>query len=343
MHHTTQSITAFLNGKLEGNGTVIIDMPAKIEDAQSNHISFIANPKYEHFAKTTQAGVLIVRKDFQKPKESKSALIRVDDPYAAFNMVLNLFMQNANQRSGIEQHSYVSMSAKLGKLIYIGAFAYVGENVSIGHNSKIFPGVFLGDNVQVGEDTIIYAGAKVYHNCAIGKSCIIHSGVVIGSDGFGFVPKADDSFEKIPQTGNVVIEDNVEIGANTTIDRATLGSTIIRKGVKLDNLIQVAHNVEIGENTAIAAQAGISGSTKIGKNCLIGGQAGIVGHITIADGTRIGAQSGVGKSITSKNKSWLGSPVIEHRESLKTHVIYRNLTDLEKRITELEKKLKGKV
>ena len=340
MQFTTQSITTLLNGKLEGSGSIVIESPAKIEEAQPNNISFIANPKYEHFAKTTSAGALIVSNDFQKPQGTKSAYIRVYDPYEAFTKILNLFLQKASDKTGIEQPAHVSMTAKLGKNIYIGAFSYVGENVVLGNNVKIFPGTILGDNVQVGDDTIVYAGVKINHHCMVGKNCIIQSGAVIGSDGFGFVPKIDGTFDKIPQTGNVVIEDNVEIGANTTIDRATMGSTFIRNGVKLDNLIQIAHNVEVGENTAIAALTGISGSTKIGRNCLIGGQVGIIGHITIANGSRIAAQSGVGKSILKENQAWFGSPATEHRESLKTRVIYRNLPDLEKRIRELEKKLK---
>jgi len=340
MPYTTQSLATLLNGKLEGNGSLIIEAPAKIEEAQRSNISFIANPKYEQFAKSTKAGALIVSRNFQKPAESASVFIRVDDPYDAFNKVLSLFLQQASRKTGIEQPSTVTNSAKLGRDIYIGAFSYVGENVSIGDNVKIFPGVFLGDNVQIAEGTVVYAGVKIYHGCLIGKNCIIHSGAVIGSDGFGFVPKADGTFEKIPQTGNVVIEDDVEIGANTTIDRATLGSTVIRRGVKLDNLIQVGHNVEIGENTAIAAQTGISGSTRIGKHCMIAGQVGFAGHLTISDGSKIGAKSGVSNSVTESGKAWQGIPLMEHRSSLKVHVIYRNLPDLEKRITELEKKIK---
>lgn len=339
MQFTTQSISTFLNGTLEGKGDLLIESPARIENALPENISFIANPKYEQFAKTTQAGALIVGKNFTKPKESKSAFIHVDDPYDAFNKVLNLFLQQANQKTGIEQPSYVSMSSKLGKNIYIGAFSYIGENANVGSNVKVYPGCFIGDNVELGDDTTVYAGVNIYRDCIIGKNCIIHSGAAIGSDGFGFVPKADGSFEKIPQTGNVVIEDNVEIGANTTIDRATLGSTIIRKGVKLDNLIQIGHNVEIGANTAIAAQTGVSGSTKIGKNCLIAGQAGFVGHISIPDGSMIGAKSGVSNSVKEPGRTWQGVPLMEHRQSLKVHVIYRNLPELEKRVTELEKKL----
>lgn len=340
MQFTTQSICTFLNGKLEGSGSIIIEMPARIEEATSNQISFLANPKYARYAKTTHAGALIVGRDFKKPPESKSALIRVDDPYEAFNKVLNLFLKTAPQRTGIEQPAHVSPTARIGRNIYIGAFSYVADNTVIGDNVKIFPGTIVSDNVRIGDNTIVYAGVKIYHDCRIGKNCIIQAGAVIGSDGFGFVPKADGTFGKIPQTGNVVIEDNVEIGANTTIDRATLGSTIIRKGVKLDNLIQVGHNVEIGENTAIAAQTGISGSTKIGKNCLIAGQVGFAGHLTIADGSRIGAKSGVSNSVKEAGQTWQGIPLMEHRQSLKVHVIYRNLPDLEKRIAALEKKLK---
>lgn len=340
MQFTIQSISTFLKGTLEGKGDLLIESPAKIEDALSNNISFIANPKYEQFAKTTQAGALIVGKNFTKPEGSKSAFIRVDDPYDAFNKVLNLFLQKENQKTGIEQPSYVSMSAGLGRNIYIGAFSYIGENANVGSNVRIYPGCFIGDNVQLGNDTTVYAGVNIYRDSVIGKNCVIHSGAVIGSDGFGFVPKPDGSFEKIPQTGNVIIEDNVEIGANTTIDRATLGSTIIRQGVKLDNLIQVGHNVEIGNNTAIAAQTGVSGSTRIGKNCLIAGQVGFVGHINIPDGSRIGAKSGISNSVKEPGRTWQGIPLMEHRQSLKVHVIYRNLPELEKRIFELEKKLK---
>jgi len=340
MQFTTQSISTFLNGTLEGKGDLLIESPARIEDALSTNISFIANPKYEQFAKTTQAGALIVGKNFPKPKESKSAFIHVDDPYEAFNKVLNLFLQQANQKTGIEQPAYISTSAKLGKNIYIGAFSYIGENVNVGSNTKIYPGCFVGDNVQLGDNTTVYAGVNIYHDSLIGKNCVIHSGAAIGSDGFGFVPKPDGSFEKIPQTGNVIIEDSVEIGANTTIDRATLGSTIIREGVKLDNLIQIGHNVEIGTNTAIAAQTGVSGSTKIGKNCLIAGQVGFVGHINIPDGSRIGAKSGVSNGVKKPGRTWQGIPLMEHRQSLKVHVIYRNLPELEKRVSEMEKMLK---
>lgn len=337
---TTQSIATYLNGNLEGSGSVLIESPAKIEEALPNNVSFIANPKYEHFAKTTKAGALIVSNDFIRPEGVANVFIRVGDPYDAFTKILNLFLTNTNDKTGIEQPAHVSMTAKIGKNVYIGAFSYVGENAVIGNNVKIFPGTILGDNVQVGDDTIIYAGVKVNHSCTVGKNCILQSGAVIGSDGFGFVPKMDGTFDKIPQTGNVVLEDNVEIGANTTIDRATMGSTIIRQGVKLDNLIQVGHNVEIGQDTAIAAQTGVSGSTKIGRNCLIAGQVGFVGHLKIADGSRIGAKSGVTKSIEDQYKTWQGIPMMDHKQSLKVHVIYRNLPDLEKRVFELEKKLK---
>jgi len=340
MQFSTQFIATFLHGRLEGDSTLAIESPAKIEEAQPNQISFIANPKYEQYAKTTRAGALIVHSDFRKPAEAKSVFIRVSDPYDAFTRLLELFLQKTEAKTGIEQPAYVSMTARLGKNIYIGAFSYIGENAVIGNNVKIFPGTILGEHVQIGDDTTVYAGVKIYHGCMIGKNCIVQAGAVIGSDGFGFVPKMDGTFDKIPQTGNVVIEDNVEIGANTTIDRATMGSTIIRKGVKLDNLIQIGHNVEIGENTAIAAQTGISGSTKIGRNCLIAGQVGFVGHVKIADGSRIGAKSGISKNVTAPYKTWEGVPLMDHRQSLKVHVIYRNLPELEKRIFELEKKLK---
>ncbi len=343
MQITTGYISQYLNGTLTGNDALVIERPAKIEEAQAQHISFIANPKYEQYARMTKAGALIVSKEFSSPVAEGTTLIRVENAYDAFNKLLQLFLKQSSAKTGIEQPAFISTSAKLGKEIYIGAFSTVGENSHIGNNTKIHPGCHLGENVQIGDNVIVYAGVKIYHDCVIGNNCIIQAGAVIGSDGFGFVPKPDGTFDKIPQTGNVVIEDNVEIGANTTIDRATLGSTIIRKGVKLDNQIQVGHNVEIGENTAIAAQTGISGSTKIGSNCLIAGQVGFVGHLTIANGSRIGAKSGVTKNVETEKKTWQGAPMMEHKQSLKVHVIYRNLPDLEKRVFELERSLKSKV
>lgn len=327
---------AFVKGKLEGDGSVIITHPAKIEEAGEGSISFIANPKYESFVYSTKASALIIANDMLLEKKIKPVVIRVQQPYSAFTTVLEKFNKPYTELIGTEEPSFIHESASIGSDVFIGAFSYTGKNVKLGDRVKIFPHVYLGENVSVADDAILYTGAKVYRNCEIGKGCIIHAGVVIGSDGFGFAPQPDGSYLKVPQLGNVVIEDDVEIGSNTAIDRATMGSTVIRKGVKIDNLVQIAHNVDIGEHTVIAAQTGISGSTKIGKNCMIGGQVGFVGHIEIADGSRINAQSGVSKSITEKNLSWNGAPAFEYTASLRSQSVYRKLPELEKRLSNLE-------
>jgi UDP-3-O-[3-hydroxymyristoyl] glucosamine N-acyltransferase len=268
-------------------------------------------------------------------------LIRVPDAYSAFAALLTKYQEMATQQlTGIQEPSYISKSAKIGQQVFIGAFAYIGENVVLGNNVKIFPNAYLGDNVKISDNTIVHPGVKIYHGCVIGKNVTIHAGTVVGSDGFGFAPQADGSFKKVPQIGNVVVEDFVEIGANATIDRATIGSTVIKSGAKLDNLIQVAHNVEVGNNTVIAAQAGVSGSTKIGNNVMIGGQAGIVGHIQIADGSKINAQSGVSKSIKTPNAAVTGSPAFEYTSALRSQAVSRKLPELEKRIKELEQLVK---
>jgi UDP-3-O-[3-hydroxymyristoyl] glucosamine N-acyltransferase len=339
MEITAKKLSELLNGSIVGNPDVVVRQPSKIEDATEDSVSFISNPKYEQYASVTRAGVLIVNENFHYTDDIRATLILVKDSYSAFTKVLELYHKSRFNKSGIEMPSYISPTASMGKEVYVGAFTYIGDNVKIGNHVKIFPQVYIGEDSVIGDHTIIFPGVKVYHESVIGNHCIIHSGVVIGSDGFGYAPAENGSYQKIPQLGNVIIEDNVEIGANTTIDRATMGSTIIRRGVKLDNLITVAHNVEIGENTVIAAQTGISGSTKIGKNCLIAGQVGFVGHIVIADGSRIGAQSGIGKSIKEPNKAWFDSPAFEYHKSLKSRVIYRNLPELEKRIQELERQI----
>lgn len=313
---------------------------AKIEEAGDGMLSFIANPKYEEFIYSTQASILIVNENLVTERPVKPTLIRVKDAYSSFALLLEKYRQLVGNKTGIQQPSYIPASVKMGANIFVGAFAYLGENVVLGNNVKIYPGVYLGDNVIVNDDTVIYPGVKVYDNCVLGCRVILHAGCVIGGDGFGFAPQPDGSYKKVPQIGNVVIHDDVEIGANTTIDRATMGSTVIRKGVKLDNLIQVAHNVDIGTNTVIAAQTGVSGSTKIGRNCVIGGQVGMVGHIHIADNTKINAQSGLSKSITDPNTSWNGSPAFDYKSSLKSQAIFRNLPDLEKRVKELEDMVK---
>jgi UDP-3-O-[3-hydroxymyristoyl] glucosamine N-acyltransferase len=337
MKYNASQIAALVNGKIEGDETVSVSSFGKIETAQKDQLAFLANPKYEEYLYSTKATIIIVN-DSQEIKEKPDAtLIRVDDAYSAIAVILASFQKvMTEQMSGIQQPAFISATAKMGENIFVGAFSYVGENVIIADNVKIFPQVFLGDNVSIDENTILYPGVKIYHDCSIGKNVTIHAGTVIGADGFGYAPQADGTFKKIPQIGNVIIEDNVEIGANTTIDRATLGSTIIKEGVKLDNLIQVAHNVEIGSNTVIAAQAGISGSTKIGANVMVGGQAGIVGHIQITDGTKIGAQSGVTKSIRLPNTTVVGSPATEYLSALRGLAMIPNLPDLKKRILELE-------
>ncbi|MBO9732942.1 MAG: UDP-3-O-(3-hydroxymyristoyl)glucosamine N-acyltransferase [Chitinophaga sp.] len=340
MQFSALQLATMLDGKLEGNPDVKVSNIAKIEEAGEGMLSFIANPKYEEFIYTTNASILIVNESLVIERPIKSTLIRVKDAYSSFALLLEQYRYLTGNKSGIQQPSHVPASVKMGENVFVGAFAYLGENVVLGNNVKIYPGVYLGDNVIVNNDSILYPGVKVYDNCIVGSRVMLHAGCVIGGDGFGFAPQPDSSYKKVPQIGNVVIHDDVEIGANTTIDRATMGSTVIRQGVKLDNLIQVAHNVDIGTNTVIAAQTGVSGSTKIGQNCVIGGQVGMVGHIHIADGTKINAQSGLSKSITVPNSSLTGSPAYDYKSSLKSQAIFRNLPDLEKRVKELEEMVK---
>ena len=337
MQFTAKELGEILGGTVEGDPEVKVSAPAKIEEAGAENFTFIANQKYESYAYSTKASVIIVNNDFHPQQHVTSTLVRVADPYIAFTGLLQRFGALLGAREGIEPDVFISPSAKIGEKTYVGAFSYIGENAVIGNGAQIYPQVYIGDGVEIGEGAIIYPGVKVYAECKIGNRCILHAGAVVGSDGFGFAPQKDGSYQKIPQLGNVVLEDDVEVGANTTIDRATLGSTVIKKGVKLDNLIQIAHNVEIGENTAIAAQAGISGSTKVGRNSIIGGQAGVVGHLSLAAGTRINAQSGVSKSITEEGKAVTGSPAFEYKEALKAQVVFRHLPELEKRIQHLEK------
>jgi UDP-3-O-[3-hydroxymyristoyl] glucosamine N-acyltransferase len=338
MQFNAAQIAMLINGKLEGNAAAVVASFGKIEEACEGQLSFLANPKYEEYLYNTKASVIIINDTQELKGEVSSTLIRVPNAYSAFATLLAKYQElKTQQLSGIQQPSFISSTAVTGENIFVGAFVYVGEKVIIGNNVKLFPGVVLGDNVKVGDNTILHAGVKIYMDCVIGKNVTIHAGTVVGSDGFGYAPQPDGSYQKVPQIGNVVIEDFVEIGANTTIDRATIGSTIIRTGVKLDNLIQIAHNVEVGSNTVIAAQAGVSGSTKIGKNALVGGQVGIVGHLTIADGTKINAQSGVTKSIKEPNKAVNGSPATDFSNSLRAQIMTRNLPDLEKRVKELEK------
>ncbi|MFI5195675.1 MAG: UDP-3-O-(3-hydroxymyristoyl)glucosamine N-acyltransferase [Chitinophagales bacterium] len=338
MQFTAQQIATLLQGRLEGDPNAKVNNVARIEEAVNGCLSFISNPKYEEYLYTSKASIIIVNESLEVTQPVKPALIRVKDAYSDFAFLLEKYneMISGGSKTGIEQPSYISPTATIGKDVYIGAFAYIGEHVVIGNGVKIYPGCYIGNNSTINDDSKIYAGVKIYDECHLGCRVIIHSGTIIGGDGFGFAPQDGGTYKKIPQIGNVIIEDDVEIGTNTTVDRATMGSTIIRKGVKLDNLIQVAHNVEIGEHTVIAAQTGISGSTKIGKNCVIGGQVGMVGHIHIADGTRINAQSGLSKSVTNPNVTLNGSPAFEYKSSLKSQAIFRNLPELQQRLQKLE-------
>jgi UDP-3-O-[3-hydroxymyristoyl] glucosamine N-acyltransferase len=330
-------IADIIKGTIEGNPDVKVNYVSKIEDGKEGTITFLANPKYTPYIYATKASIVIVGSGFKPEKEIKSTLIRVADPYQAFAQLLDFYNQIKLRKTGISKHAFIPESATIGKDAYIGEFVVIGEKAVIGNNVKIYPQVYIGDNVKIGDNTTLFPGVKVYSDNLIGNHCIIHAGVVIGSDGFGFAPQTDTNYNKVAQIGNVVIEDHVEIGANTAIDRATLGSTIIRKGVKLDNLIQVAHNVEIGEHTVISAQTGISGSTKIGKFCMIGGQVGFINHITIADEVKIAAQSGVGKSITKKGEIVQGSPAFEIAQYRKSYVYFRKLTEIKDQLDRLTK------
>jgi UDP-3-O-[3-hydroxymyristoyl] glucosamine N-acyltransferase len=340
MEFTAKAIAEILKGDILGDPDVKVSDISRIEEGKPGTLSFLANPKYEKYLYSTNASVVLVNKDLKIDKNVKSTLIKVDDAYKAFASLLDMYVQALPQKKGIHNMAVISKSAKIGKDVFVGAFSYIGDNASLGDNVRIYPNVYVGDNVAINDNTVVNPGVNIYHDCVIGADCVIHSGVIIGSDGFGFVPQKDKNYKKIPQIGNVVIEDNVEIGANTCIDRATIGSTIIRKGVKLDNLIQVAHNVEIGENTVIAAQTGIAGSTKIGKDCMIAAQAGIVGHLKVADDVKIGAQSGVTNDINKEGDIVLGSPALNIHIKRRVVAIYRNLPELLKRINSLEAEVK---
>lgn len=326
-----------LEGTVDGDPNVSVNQLAKIEEAASGSLSFLANPKYEQFLYTTNASVVIINKDLVLNEPVLTTLVRVENAYSAFTVLLEKYNTIKMNKSGIESPSFIHPTAKIGKNAYIGAFAYIGPNVVIGDDCKIFPNTYIADDVIIGNAVTLYAGVKIYFDCHIGNNVIIHSGAVIGGDGFGFAPKPDGTYTKVSQIGNVILEDNVEVGANTTIDRATLGSTIIRKGVKLDNLIQIAHNVEIGSDTVVAAQTGISGSAKIGENCIIGGQVGIVGHINVAKGSQIQAKSGISRSIDEEGKKWAGAPATYYQDHMRSQVVLNRLPDLEKKIEELER------
>ena len=338
MQFTAQQIATLLQGKIEGDPNAKVNNVAKIEEAVTGCLSFISNPKYEEYLYSSKASIILVNESLETRERVSPTLIRVTDAYSGFAALLEKYneMISGGSKTGIEQPSYIAPTATLGEDVYLGAFSYIGDNVVVGNGVKIYPGCYIGNNTTIGDDSKIYSGVKIYDDCHLGCKVVLHSGTVIGGDGFGFAPQHDGTYKKIPQIGNVIIEDDVEIGTNTTIDRATMGSTIIRKGVKLDNLIQVAHNVEIGAHTVIASQTGISGSAKIGSHCVIGGQVGMVGHIHLADGTKINAQSGISKSVDKPGVTLNGSPAFEYKNSLKSQAIFRNLPELQQRIQKLE-------
>lgn len=338
MEFSAQQIAAYLKGEIEGNPEEIVNDISRIEEGKKGTLSFLANMKYEKYLYSTDSSIVLVNKDLELANKVKCTLIRVENAYEAFASLLNLYTSSLPQKKGIHQDSFISESASVGEDCYIGAFAFIGENVMVGNNVKIYPQAYLGDNVIIGDNTTLYPGVKIYNDCKVGKNCIIHASSVIGSDGFGFAPTSE-AYQKIPQIGNVIIEDDVEIGSNVSVDRATIGSTILHKGVKLDNLIQIAHNVEVGDNTVMAAQSGIAGSSKVGKKLMIGAQVGIIGHLTVADEVMVGGQSGVSHSINEKGAIVLGSPAYDIREAKKSMIIYKKLPEMYKQINRLEKEL----
>lgn len=347
MEFSAQQIASFLGGTVEGNPDVKVSDFSKIEEGRPGTLSFLSNPKYTQYIYESKSSIVLVNNTFEAEKEIQATLIRVPDAYAALATLLSLVEQAQPRKTGISPLAYISESAQLGENVYIAPFAFIGDGVTIGEGSSVFAQVSIETGAKVGKNTTLFSGVKIYHKCVVGDNCILHSGCVIGSDGFGFAPTEDGSYKKIPQMGNVVLEDDVEIGANTVVDRATMGSTIIRKGVKLDNLVQIAHNVEIGTHTVIASQTGISGSTKLGSRCTVAGQVGIAGHIQIADGTIFGAQTGVPNSIKKSNQILMGTPAIQLMNFQKSAIVYKNLPELQrlvyamqKRIDELEEKLK---
>lgn len=339
MEFTALQIAQLIEGTVDGNPEAIVRNVSKIEEGKENTLTFFANPKYEQYVYSTLASVVIVNADFVAQQPVKATLIRVANAYQALAKLLEMYEQMQPQKIGIEQPSYISDSAVIGEHAYVGAFAYIGEKVKIGNNVKIYPQAYIGDGVEIGDDSIIYAGVKIYKGCKVGQRCVIHAGSVIGADGFGFAPDSNNVYKKVSQIGNVVVSDDVEIGANTCIDRATMGSTRIGKGTKLDNLIQVAHNVEIGENTVMAALSGIAGSTKVGNNCMFGGQVGIAGHIHVPDGVKCGAQTGVNNNVKKAGSSLFGSPAMDYMEFNRSFVIFRHLPEIKKQIDEMKQHL----
>ena len=340
MEFTAQIIADFLKGKIEGDPNTVVSGVSKIEDGKEKTLSFLANPKYEKYLYSTQSSIVLINNDIELRQKVNATLIRVENAYQAFASLLDLYAQQKPKPAGVDKNVSIDETAKIGENPYIGAFTYIGKNVKIGNNVNLYPQVYIGDNVVIGDNTTVYPGVKIYEECIIGSHCIIHASTVIGSDGFGFAPQNTEDYKKIPQIGNVILEDYVEIGSNVSIDRATMGSTIIHKGVKIDNLIQIAHNVEVGENTVMAAQSGIAGSTKIGKNNMIGAQAGLIGHISTAEDVKIGAQSGVASNIRKQGIVVLGSPAFDINESKKSMILLRYLPDMREKINNLENEFK---
>jgi UDP-3-O-[3-hydroxymyristoyl] glucosamine N-acyltransferase len=341
MQFTAKQISEFLDGTIEGDATVEVGALSKIEDGSEGSLCFLSNPKYESFLYTTKASIVIVASDFVPAQPVQCTLVKVKDPYSAFSILLEKYDEAINQNkapAGVTEPCFIHPSVKIGKNVSIGAFCSISENVEIGDNCQIYTQVYIGADTKIGAGCIIYPGVKIYNRTKLGDRVTIHSNAVIGSDGFGFAPQPDGTYNKIAQIGNVVIEDDVEIGANTTIDRATMGSTFIRKGAKLDNLIQIAHNVEVGAHAVVAAQSGISGSTKLGDNSVIGGQVGIAGHLVLGKGTQIGAQAGINFN-TEENKQWHGSPAQPLKEWMRSTVIFKKLPEVDKRIRVLEAKI----
>jgi len=338
MEFTAQAIAQFLGGKVEGNPDVKVSTVAKIEEGKPGALSFLANPKYTHYIYNTQSSIVLVNNDFVADAPITVTIVRVPNAYEAFASLLQLYAQSKKPKTGIESQTFIHSSVTIGSNPYIGAFAYLSENSQIGNNVKIYPNVYIGDNVKVGDNTIIYPGVTIYEDCVIGSNCYIHSGAIIGADGFGFASGDEGAdFKKIPQIGNVILEDYVEIGANSTIDRATMGSTILRRGVKLDDHVHIAHNVDVGENTVMAAQVGIAGSTKIGKNCMFGGQVGVGPHVKIANGVKAGPQAGIPSDIKKEGLVVLGSPAIDISSQKRSMAVYKNLPELRTRLSDLEK------
>lgn len=341
MEFNAVTIAGFLKGEIEGDPNIKVSTVAKIEEGEAGALSFLANPKYEHYLYTTKSSVVLVNKSFVPSARVNATLIRVENAYESFAALLQLVDQARPRKKGTHPTAIIEETATIGNEVYIGPYTYIGENCVIGDGCSVYPQVYIGDNTVLGKNCTLNPGVKIYHDCLIGESCIIHAGSVIGSDGFGFAPQSDNEYMKIPQLGNVILEDHVEIGSNVTIDRATMGSTIIRKGVKLDNLIQIAHNVEVGENTVMAAQTGISGSTKIGKNCMFGGQVGLAGHIKIANGTKIGAQSGILGEVKEENTIILGTPAIDYKQFFKSSIIFKKLPELKRTVDSLQKEVES--